>query len=55
MEGKSTQVKSDDRNKKKCLYTKGASAKTLNLLKMFARSYQSETSLSVAQGAACLN
>lgn len=55
MEGKSTQVKSGDNNEKKNLYTKGASAKTLNLLRMFARSYQSGTSLSVAQGVACLN
>jgi|GEM_PF-6538142 len=56
MDEKSTQVKDDGREVRDNTFsTKGASNKTLNFLRMFARTYQSQPSALVTEDVACMN
>lgn len=54
MDEKSTQVKDGGRSEEKSI-TKGASSKTLNFLKMFARTYQAQSSSVVTESVTCMN
>ncbi len=55
MNEKYTQVQSGEKLEKDKTPMRGASSKTLSFLKMFARSYHAESSLSVATNATCVN
>lgn len=55
MDDKSTQVKDDGRKVKEITFTKGASSKTLNFLKMFARTYQAQSSIVTTENVTCMN
>ncbi|MDL2214780.1 hypothetical protein LJC00_01160 [Dysgonomonas sp. OttesenSCG-928-M03] len=55
MNEKFTQVQSGEKLEKDKTPVKGASSKTLSFLKMFARSYSAESSLSVATNTICVN
>jgi len=55
MDGKSTQVQRDEKMLRKECSGKGVSSKTLNYLRMFARTYNAESSLPVVSDATCMN
>jgi len=54
MDERSTQAKDDGRREERNI-TKGASSKTLNFLKMFARTYQTQSSPIVTESVTCMN
>lgn len=55
MDEKSTFVKSDVKEEVNPISIKGVSGKTIDFLKLFARSYRPETSLNVNQSIISLN
>lgn len=55
MDGKSTQVRSGEKLSRKEGSGKGVSTRTLNYLRMFARTYDAESSLLVVSNATCMN
>jgi len=55
MDEKSTRVQSEEKVSNVIANTKGVSSKTLNFLKMFARTYNADSCVSINKGIACLN